>query len=334
LNRALRGGVIGFGRNAIKAHLPAFQALSQFEIQAVCDPREEAIQTAPTLLKGVRTYRDPKELLESEALDFVVIVTPPSLHAPLSLEALRRKISVLCEKPLTSNPKELELLEKTAQENHVTLFTVHNWKYSPILQELAKILRSQEIGSLKKTEIQVLRTQPAAGEGNWRGDASVGGGGIVMDHGWHWFYLIPFLVGKDFETVSSELALNEANIEEIADCHFEKADGTEVHLHLSWRAEQRYNGGIFEGTRGIVHLKDDRLEREQKVIPFPERLSAGSYHPEWIRAMLLDFEKEMQDPTKRGENLREAKRCLQWCEAVYQSHQRGGEKVNLKSNPS
>ncbi|MBI4208206.1 MAG: Gfo/Idh/MocA family oxidoreductase [Deltaproteobacteria bacterium] len=329
MNPALRGGIIGFGRNAMKAHLPAFQALSQFEIQAVCDPREEALQTAPTLLKGVRTYRNPEELLESEALDFVVIATPPSLHAPLSLAALRRKISVLCEKPLTSHSKELELLEKTAQENHVTLFTVHNWKYAPILQELSKILHSQEIGSLKRTEIEILRTRPAAGEGNWRGDASVGGGGIVMDHGWHWFYLIPSLVGEDFKTVSAKLALNEAKIEEVAACRFDKADGTGVYLHLSWRAERRYNGGLFEGTQGTVHLKDDRLEREQKVIPFPERLSAGSYHPEWIRAMLLDFEKEVRNPIKRGENLREAKRCLQWCQAVYRSHQLGGEKVNL-----
>ncbi len=325
----LRGGIIGFGRNAIKAHLPAFQSLPQFQIEAVCDPRKEALQAAPSLLKKVRTYQDPDELLRKENLDFVVIATPPSLHAPLALSALRQGISVLCEKPLTSRSEELEQLKKTAQENQVPLFTVHNWKYAPILQKLANILQFEGMGPLKKAEIHVLRTQPAAGEGNWRGDAKQGGGGIVMDHGWHWFYLLPFLLGNGFKTVSATLSLNEAQIEEVADCHFEKASGMEVHLHLSWRGERRYNGGVFQGVQGIVRLEDDRLEREEKIIPFPERLSAGSYHPEWIQAMLLDFEKEIKDPSRQGENLREARRCLQWCNAVYQSHQQGGEKVDL-----
>lgn len=331
----LRGAIVGFGQNALKAHLPALRSLPQFQITAVCDPRKEVLRTAQKEIEGVQTYSKAEELFRKEELDFAVIVTPPSLHTRLSLLALNHHVSVLCEKPLTSDPQEMALLEQAARKNHQTLFAVHNWKYAPILQKLSQIIHSGEIGKIERAEIQVLRLRPAASNQNWRNDRTLGGGGIVMDHGWHWFYLIPFLTGSEFRAVTASLTWHDSDVEGIADCHFEMQNGASVNIHLSWKADRRYNGGSFQCSKGRIDLEDDRLRLlrngGERIISFSEKLSEGSYHPEWMRPMLLDFEQEMRSSEKRGNNLNEAKRCLACCEAVYKSQKQGSQKVTLSS---
>jgi len=74
----------------------------------------EAGQVKPT------TYADWRELLEKERdLAGIVISTPDHLHAPIARAALRRKIAVYCEKPLTRTVAEARQLQALASSSGV-----------------------------------------------------------------------------------------------------------------------------------------------------------------------------------------------------------------------
>ena len=84
-------------------------------------------------------------------------------------------------------------------------------------------------------------------------------------------------------------------------------------MHLSWRAGERSNHAFVVGERGTAELRDDSLTIKadglEETTRFPEKLSGGSAHPEWLAAMWPSFEAECSG-VRRGENLAEAAFCL------------------------
>ncbi len=55
-----------------------------------------------SLPEGVRSYRDPTDLLEDADVDLVSICTPPDTHARLACQALEQGKHVLIEKPMAT----------------------------------------------------------------------------------------------------------------------------------------------------------------------------------------------------------------------------------------
>jgi predicted dehydrogenase len=104
---SLRVGVIGCGRIAQAAHLPALARAEGAELVAVCDP-------SAVLSRGVgRRYdvpstTDTAELLARDDVDAVLIAVPDRLHLPVTAQALDAGKHVLVEKPLAATVVEAE----------------------------------------------------------------------------------------------------------------------------------------------------------------------------------------------------------------------------------
>lgn len=101
---ALRLGVIGCGRIAQVAHLPAIAKEASVQLVAVSDP-------SATLAEGVsrrydvRGYTDTAELLRDD-LDAVLIAAPDRFHLTLGQQALAAGKHVLVEKPAAIDSAE------------------------------------------------------------------------------------------------------------------------------------------------------------------------------------------------------------------------------------
>lgn len=91
-------------------------------------------------------YIDYKELLKNEEVNTVYIATPNHLHYQMCKEALLMGKNVICEKPFTSNGKELKELIEIAKEKHLIMLEAisnqYNRNYLSIkehIKELGKI---------------------------------------------------------------------------------------------------------------------------------------------------------------------------------------------------
>ena len=320
--RPLNGALVGFGRVAEDAHLPAFRASPGLLLAAVVEADPKRRKAAAAALPGARLYASMAELASRERdLDFVDIATPPWLHAPLAKEALAAGLHVLCEKPLAFGEAELDALAAAAQAGDRALVCVHNWKKAPLLAKLKELLESGAVGTLRYAEWQVLRTKPATDAGGgWRTDPERSGGGIVMDHGWHAFYLLSWLLGRRPSSASAVLTPKARREEEatvLADF-----SGVPAVVHLSWRAAQRGHRGEFRGSEGAVEVLDDALVLRsgggsQSRFVFAEPLSKGSAHPEWFRGLLDDFAAAVRDPGARAAALAEARDAMRLVELCY-----------------
>ncbi|HVE14367.1 MAG TPA: Gfo/Idh/MocA family oxidoreductase [Elusimicrobiota bacterium] len=318
----LEGALVGFGQVAEKAHLPAWSKAEGLRLSAVAeaDPARRAL--AQKLLPEARAYASLEELLAREkGLAFADIATPPFLHGKQALAGLEAGLHVLCEKPLTLDRAELEALKAAAARSDRALFAVHNWKHAPLLAKLRELAASGAVGRLRHFEWHVLRNQPAVTAGaNWRTDARLAGGGILVDHGWHAAYLLCALLGGRPRRVAGSLkAAAGAQAEDEATFLGEYPNGTGL-AHMTWRSPERGHRGVLYGETGSIELGDDALVlrgASTEKFAFPEALSKGSAHPDWFAGSIADFAAAIADPAKRRENLVEVEACLDVLEAVY-----------------
>lgn len=338
----LKVALIGFGQVAEKAHVPAWKESKDFTVVAVADENPERLALASEYFPGVRTYASMESLLRGEPhLDLVDIATPPFLHAKQVVLALQHRCHVLCEKPLAFNLKDFESIRAQANAQERAVFTVHNWKYSPLFLQSLQIVKAGEIGVINHVELHTLREQPAANAPGaaptWRTDRVMSGGGILVDHGWHNFYLLQRLLQQDPRMVSARLAVpSYGGVEEQATCYIEYPNATAL-LYLTWRAPYRTNWGVIHGQQGTLEMRDDHLllsrkGQDVKRFEFAQKLSQGSAHPDWFQTMLEDLKIEIQKPKQRNQNLREAEGCLGLLSHIYQSHRLGGKSINLPTS--
>jgi predicted dehydrogenase len=337
-----RGAIVGFGNVARNGHWPAYRGSSAFEIVAVVDPSAERRAAARALADSVRVYATIDDLARHENLDFVDICTPPSAHETLAARALELGWHVLCEKPLTLDVEAFGRLAGLAERASRVLFTVHNWKMAPIVRGLCQAIGAGTVGAVRRVDVFTWRNQAckgtaqgASGAGgdapeDWRQHRATAGGGVLVDHGWHAFYLVLAMVKADPRHVRASLHLpgGPDTLEDSMDVVV-SFPSAEAGIHLTWRASNRRNLIVVHGDRGSLAADDDRLivmpgEGAWSERSFDAPLSGGSHHADWFGPLLSVFEAEIESPAQRGENLREAGWCVALMNAAYRAECGGG----------
>jgi len=323
---ARRGGIIGFGNVAAHGHTPGWRAAADFEIVAVADHDPARRALAAELLPGVRTYADGEELVRRESLDFVDIATPPAGHAPAIRAAAAGGVHVLCEKPLTTSWAEYLALRDTACRAGIVLHTVHNWKYSEAFRVVRELLAGGTLGALTSVSFDTARDGCAAATAdNWRVHAAIAGGGILVDHGWHTFYLLLALAQERPLRLRATLERRryvDAEVEDTALCAIDFPSLT-AEVRLTWAASARRTRWHLVGRDGTVTIDDDRLvvsgrggEQSHRLAT---ALSAGSHHPDWFSGVIAEFGAALHDPTRHAANRSEAELCVLMLNLAYAS---------------
>jgi len=334
----LHGAIIGFGGVAANGHYPAYAALPDLKVESVVDP--SAARQAAAQALGLRAYPSLEALFESERVDFVDICTPPALHLSPMRAALERRVHVLCEKPFLLDLSELEKVVELSREMKACAFPAHNWKYAPMVQRADHQVRLGTLGAIRRVELCTYRQGHCKGaEGDaedWRLHAATAGGGILIDHGWHAFYLLLQWIDSDPVRVSATVSRpGPETLDDEVNVRVEFENGAEGRIMLTWRAEARRNTIAIDGDRGSIRIDGEELAvvvpNRPTLTESAESLAGGSHHTEWFRGLLPDFAAAIAEPARREEALREAGWCLVLTQAVYELDQSGapGRQVEL-----
>ncbi len=155
----LRHASIGVGGMGV-ADLDHIRSHPEVDVVALCDVDENKLKEAAAKVSGARLYRDWRELLEKESanIDSVNVSTPDHMHAAITVQALRRKKHVYCQKPLTRTVAEARLVAREAKAaGTVTQMGIQNHSLAPYAQALA-LFRAGHIG--KVHEVHVWTDRP------------------------------------------------------------------------------------------------------------------------------------------------------------------------------
>jgi len=289
-------------------------------------------------MPNVRVFEDLDSMLRSEHPDFVDIASPPAYHAATARSALEAGVHVLVEKPLCLNLEDFDQLTAQAKSKNRTLFCAHNWKHAPAYRRAGELVAEGRLGALRYVALTRLRTEQARGitdvsadartdasrsksqassAGPWRLDAG-SGGGILIDHGWHVFYLIHWLMGhRAPETVTARLGfLPNGTVDDVAEIGIDFGDGRFGHTHLSWRAPVRRTSAVLYGDDAMLEIEGDRVvltPRSGKAedLSVPDAPD-DSYHSAWFGNLAREFEGAISSAGSRAaaDNLAEARAAL------------------------
>lgn len=336
----LRGAISGFGEVAARAHLLGWRTRENIGVTVVHDPISERRHEAIRLIKNVRVYDDLELMLDGEAPDFVDIASPPTIHAESIRAALNTRAHVIVEKPLCLKLAEFDELAALAAKHERVLMCVHNWKYATAYAAAHRAIEAGRVGEIRFISIDRIRTEPAGARGSggkWRASAD-SGGGILIDHGWHVFYLMQWLLGGDAPaTISAHLEAPAGfDAEDLADLRVAFSSGCIARAHLSWRAPVRRTSAVIYGERGCIEIEGDRVTFTNRT-GVVEDLSVAdvaddSYHAAWFGGMAAEFERAVTEgansPAARC-NLAEARTALALIDAARQSDLHNGIEINF-----
>jgi predicted dehydrogenase/nucleoside-diphosphate-sugar epimerase len=233
-------------------HVAAVEATPDVELVGVTDlDPERAAETAEQ--HGTRAFESLEALVEAGA-NVIHVLTPPSAHAAVALEALERGCHVLIEKPIAESVEDARRIGELAREKGLVASVDHSLLYDPQVLRLLEQVRAGAIGEVVAVDIFRASEYPPYEGGPlpphlrdaaypWR-DVAV-----------HCLYLIQTLLG-DIEELEADwrslggdpnLAFDEWRA-------LVRTSGGLGQFQLSWNAKPMESQMVVRGTLGQIRV--------------------------------------------------------------------------------
>ncbi|ANH79832.1 oxidoreductase [Niabella ginsenosidivorans] len=227
MNRKLRMGMIGGGRNAFIGAVHRVAANMDGLIEVVCgalstDP-ENALHSGRSLfLPEERIYLTYEEMLRKERqlpadqrMDFVTIVTPNFAHFEPAMMALENGFHVVSEKPLTLTLEEALQLQRKIQKTGLRLMLTHTYSGYPMVKEARSMVRAGKLGEIRKVIVEYpqgwlsrLVYKGGNPQAAWRADPERSGkSGCMADIGTHAAHLAEYVTGLRITELCAQLSV-------------------------------------------------------------------------------------------------------------------------------
>ncbi|HEX7477935.1 MAG TPA: Gfo/Idh/MocA family oxidoreductase, partial [Polyangiales bacterium] len=130
-----------------------------------------------------------------EQVDYVSVCSPNYLHDAHCRLGLRVHADVICEKPLTVSPWNIDALAELEQEFGHRVYTVLQLRLLPVLRELKQKLESDPTRKRAQLCLSYVTRRGHWYQTSWKGDPAKSGG-VAMNIGIHFFDLLLWLFGK------------------------------------------------------------------------------------------------------------------------------------------
>ncbi|MCK4591068.1 MAG: Gfo/Idh/MocA family oxidoreductase [Candidatus Latescibacteria bacterium] len=265
----LRCGIIGCGRIVQGGHVDAFKALrDRIEVVALADPAQSSLDAVGEALGVERKYEDYREMLAKEALDFVDIATPHFAHRDNVVDVANAGVHILSEKPMATNLEEADTMLEAVEKNGVRYCVLHNYIYGGALKRAIALVQEGAIGEVFFIRSEGLGWGHFPGvegfDSAWRTKMARGGGGCLIDNGYHNIYSGEYLMNSPVVSVYASVGtfVQPIDVDDLAVLMLKHKNGGITSIQVSWAVKAR-GVGVYEihGTKGTLtfHREDHPL---------------------------------------------------------------------------
>lgn len=203
----VRFGIIGTGnQGSFYASLFHEGSIKNGVLTAVCDINDKKLDALYERFEDCKAtrYRDYKSLLDSGLCDAVLVETPHYDHPEICMEAMKRGIHVICDKPAGVYTKQVRELNEFAQKCNVRFSMMYNQRTNSVYRKMREIIQSGGIGSLQRINWIITdwyRTDFYYSSGSWRASWLGEGGGVLINQCPHQLDLLCWIIGEMPKTV-------------------------------------------------------------------------------------------------------------------------------------
>ena len=146
-------GGSGWGANA---HVPALQALPDYELKAVCTAHAETARASAEKFGAELAFHDFEAMAAHPEVDLVAVVVRVPLHRQLVMAAVEAGKPVCCEWPLGANLAEaMEMADRARAAGQPTLVGLQA-RSDPAVMYARELVAGGEIGDIVSVNLRVI----------------------------------------------------------------------------------------------------------------------------------------------------------------------------------
>jgi predicted dehydrogenase len=245
-------GIIGYGYwgpNVARN----FHSCQTAKLVSICDLNENRLKLAKSTYPFIKGYSNAKDLVESDDIQAVAIVTPVFTHYDLAKAALENGKHIFVEKPFTSNARQAEELINLARKKGLIIMVDHTFLFTGAVKKMREIIDNEELGSLffyDSTRVNL---------GLFQHDINV-----VWDLAPHDFSIMNYLINKKPLTISAHGTEHfGTGIEDVAYIAVHFDNGFIAHFHCNWLSPVKIRRTLISGDKKMLVWDD--LESDEKI---------------------------------------------------------------------
>jgi len=170
----IRVGIAGLGFMGM-IHYLSYQKIRGVKVSAMCEKDPQRLagdwrsikgnfgpQGTQMNLTGIARYAELEDMLADPQVDFIDVCLPPSLHAEVTVAALRAGKHVFCEKPIALKTADATRMVEAAKRAGKLLLIGHVLPFNPEYAFAYRAVQSAKYGRLLGGHFKRIISDPAA----------------------------------------------------------------------------------------------------------------------------------------------------------------------------
>jgi scyllo-inositol 2-dehydrogenase (NADP+) len=285
----VRVGVVGYGFAGRDFHCYLVKLAEGLRLAAVAtrDPERRARAESE---QGVATFESLDQMLDSDAVDLVVLATPHDTHRDLAVRTLQAGRHVVVDKVMALTARECDDMILAARQEDLMLSVFHNRRWDGDFLTVKHALDSGLLGDPLMVEIGIYGHGTPGG---WRGRRAQMGG-ILYDWGAHLvdqaLQLFPEPIAHVYGV--SQFRNPGTDIESFARCELLFQSGAICAVEVSNRARLGKHHWHVYGSKGT--LTKDGVDPQEAVMR-QRRIQDSREDPAQRAHVLTEVQGQMMD---------------------------------------
>jgi predicted dehydrogenase len=184
---------------------------------------------------GIDPFDDLGRMLDETGPDVLHVCSPHGFHAGHALEAIKRGIHVICEKPLATTVDDAQRLVEAGEAAGVHAAVCLTQRSYPMVAELRARILSGEIGKIQAVRGTFLSWDSSHENWGWGFDPAIAGTSYATaDLGVHWLDLVEHVTGSHISQVEARFStLRPTRFKDGVAINVQSEDYVRVFLQLS-----------------------------------------------------------------------------------------------------
>jgi predicted dehydrogenase len=246
-------GVIGYGYwgpNVARN----FHATPGVKLTSISDLSEKRLAVAQLQYPFIKGLKDPQQLINSNDVDAVAIVTPVFAHYELARDALLAGKHIFVEKPFTTTSAQARELIDIAAKKNLKIMVDHTFLFTGAVRKIKQVIDSGELGRL------LFYDSVRVNLGLFQHDVNV-----VWDLAPHDLSIMDYVIPNKAVALTARGSVHfEGGYEDIAYVCVEfEGNGFIAHFHVNWLSPVKIRQTLISGDKKMLVWDD--LDPDEKV---------------------------------------------------------------------
>jgi len=232
-------------------HIESIITFDNAKIVGVIDKNKEQAEKRAAMC-GAKVFDKLSDCLS--LVDMVFVLTPPSSHREIAVEAMRAGKHVVVEKPISSSVEDAEIMVEEAKKNNVKLMLAFNMRFRTGFMKLHEFANSDKLGTpiTYWCQRQGLRVDAS---NKWSTDPLLMTGMTIQSLS-HDIDTMRWIAGEVLSTTAivQESRPNLPGFDDNTNAIFNLESGACANFQSSWSSHVGFNTRGILGTNGTAYV--------------------------------------------------------------------------------